>query len=153
MSSKKDIFSVSKAEESSGFLVWQMHNLWQRAIKKVLKKYDLTHTQFVLLATTVWLNQHTDNDITQISIAKQAQTDVMMTSNVLRTLERKSLIERTPHPVDTRAKLIQPTPIGIELAQKVIPEVEAFDRQFFNRLDNRKGFNADLLRLLEWEEK
>ncbi len=151
MSSKKDIFSVSKAEDSTGFLVWQMHNLWQRSIKKLLKKYNLTHTQFVLLATTVWLNQHAKEEkITQIKIARFARTDVMMTSNILRTLEQKKWIQRINDEDDTRAKIITPTQAGIQLAQKIIPEVEAFDQQFFGKLKDQKNFDDDLRALLDW---
>ncbi len=43
MKSADNIFSVKKPEESSGFLLWQVTNLWQREIKKALEQYGLTH--------------------------------------------------------------------------------------------------------------
>jgi len=149
MSPEKDLFT-EKAKESTGFLVWQMHNLWQRSIKKLLKKHNLTHTQFVLLATAIWLNRTEEKKITQIMIARYARTDVMMTSNVLRTLEQKKWILRTDDLEDTRAKIITPTEAGIQLAQKVIPEVEAFDQTFFGALHDHQSFNHELRMLLDW---
>jgi hypothetical protein len=53
---KDNTFSVQKAEDSSGFLLWQVTNLWQREIKKALSPFDLTHSQFVILANTHWLS-------------------------------------------------------------------------------------------------
>jgi len=35
----KTDFGFDKAEESTGFLLWQVTNLWQREIKKALKPY------------------------------------------------------------------------------------------------------------------
>ncbi|MGA7719963.1 MAG: hypothetical protein WCA84_02175 [Ignavibacteriaceae bacterium] len=57
MESKEKIFSVSTPEESTGFLLWQVTNLWQREIKKALSIYGLTHSQFVLLASILWFAQ------------------------------------------------------------------------------------------------
>jgi len=83
-------FSYKTAKEATGFLLWKTHNYWQREIKKCLKPFDLTHTQFVILANAQWLILHQDI-VTQIDIAKHAQVDIMMTSNVIRTLEKKAL--------------------------------------------------------------
>ena len=52
---KKSDFIFEKPEESTGFLLWQVTNLWQREIKKALEKYGLTHSQFVLIASMYWL--------------------------------------------------------------------------------------------------
>ena len=67
MTSQPSIFSL-RAEESSGFLLWQVGMLWQRGIKKVLQPFDLTHPQFVLLASAQWFAQQ-GKEITQVSLA------------------------------------------------------------------------------------
>lgn len=142
-----EIFKHKTPSESTGFLLWKMNNLWQREIRKTLKKYDLTHTQFVILATTVWLSDR-KSDLTQVEIANQIEIDKMLTSNVLRTLEKNGLLERAEHKTDTRAKTIRPTKKGTELLQKAVREVENFDDQFFGRIDNIKEFNTQLNKLL-----
>src|SRR5919108_651921 len=63
---------------------------------------DLTHVQFVLLACTWWLNEQGERP-NQVAVAAQAGTDIKMTSQVLRNLERKGLVEREVDTVDTRA--------------------------------------------------
>ena len=42
--------------------------------------------------------------LSQALVAAHANTDAVMTSEVLRTLERKALVRRLPHPTDARAK-------------------------------------------------
>ena len=140
-------FTYKTAEEATGFLLWKTHNYWQREIKKCLKPFDLTHTQFVVLANTQWLLLQQDN-VTQIDIAKHAGIDIMMTSNVIRALENKGFLSRKAHPKDTRAKVVNISKKGLEIVFNAIQKVEAFDKQFFEKLANERQFNADLLALL-----
>lgn len=117
-------------DDSPGFLLWHVTLRWQRDIAAVLAPLDLTHVQFVLLATTWWLNSR-GADPNQLSLAKQAGTDVKMTSQVLRKLEAKALIRREVDPADTRAKRLRVTDRGAELAQQAIAAVETTDTAFF----------------------
>lgn len=143
-----DTFKFKTPGESTGFLLWKVNNLWQREIKKTLSRYNLTHTQFVILASAYWLSAENKNVITQTEIANHIGIDKMMTSNVIRTLVSKVLIVRTEHKTDTRAKVIRLTDTGIKILKKSVAEVEDFDSQFFEQLSDRNGFNGELLRLL-----
>src|SRR6201999_4256998 len=80
-----------------------------------LAPLGLTHVQFVLLAAAWWLNS-CGQDPNQLSVARQAGTDVKMTSEVLRKLEAKGLVVRTVDAADTRARKIRVTERGGELA-------------------------------------
>ena len=91
-------------EDSPGFLLWHVTLRWQREIAAALAPLGLTHVQFVLLAATWWLNSRGE-DPNQLSVARQAGTDVKMTSEVLRRLEAKGLIVRTVDAADTRARI------------------------------------------------
>ena len=44
------------ADDSPGFLLWQVTNKWQAAQRAALKPFGLTHVQFVLLASLTWLD-------------------------------------------------------------------------------------------------
>lgn len=148
---KKDdnTFSVEKAEESSGFLLWQVTNLWQREIKKALEKYELTHSQFVLMASIHWLTLH-KQDVTQVLLSSHTKIDPMTTSTVLRTLQTKGLLQRQEHLTDTRAKTVELTENGKKIIKQAVKTVETFDKTFFATLgDNTKIFNEQLLTLLE----
>ncbi|GHF75686.1 MarR family transcriptional regulator [Streptomyces mashuensis] len=117
--------------ESPGFLLWHATLRWQREIAAALGPLGLTHVQFVLLACTWWLNTH-DERPNQLALARQAGTDVKMTSQVLRALETKGLIERDIDPADTRAKRLRVTSAGAELAPRAIAAVEEVDARFFD---------------------
>lgn len=69
--------------------------------------------------------------IPQRDLAILAGTDNMMTSNVLRALEAKSLISRAPHPIDARAIALAPTSAGITLVRTANEAVENADDAFF----------------------
>ncbi|TFC16262.1 MarR family transcriptional regulator [Cryobacterium algoritolerans] len=122
-----------EALESPGLALWRVTNAWQRHIRAVLAPHDLTHVQFVLLASLTWMDR--SEAVTQRDLAAHASTDVMMTSQVIRTLEAKGYIRRAPHPTDGRAVTLTPTPEGIALANRANTDVEAADRTYFEALD------------------
>ncbi|WP_024799727.1 MarR family winged helix-turn-helix transcriptional regulator [Nocardia sp. BMG51109] len=140
------------ADESPGLLLWQVTNRWQAAQRAALAPFDLTHVQFVLLASLTWLADAAGAPVMQRDIAAHAATDPMMTSQVLRTLERKGLVERHDHPHDRRAKSLLPTETGVALADRAIVAVEACDREFFGPLGERAARFAEALRGLRDRE-
>ncbi|MGG1519068.1 MarR family transcriptional regulator [Paenibacillus oryzisoli] len=136
----------NSAEESPGFMLWQVTNLWQKAIRNALSPFELTHPQFVLLFSCKWLNERNGHmGITQVQLAQHAQMDVNVTSQVLRTLEKKGYIERRPHPTDSRANTISVTKAGDEVASQAVKAVETEDGAFFSGLGHEI---RDLNRLL-----
>jgi DNA-binding MarR family transcriptional regulator len=148
MSSEPNPFQFEEANDSSGFLLWQVTSLWQREIRKALEPFDLTHSQFVLLASMHWLTLE-KKEVTQIILSQHTKIDPMTTSTVLRTLQRKGLIERKEHSTDTRAKTVALTQKGKEKVQQTVKIVEAFDDEFFSILGKEiPEFNQKLLRLL-----
>ncbi|MFN8399981.1 MAG: MarR family transcriptional regulator [Anaerolineales bacterium] len=144
-----EVFQFDNAEDSPGFSLWQVSSMWQRKINAGLKPFGLTHAQFVLLASLTWL-ANGEKPLTQNNLAHHAKMDVMMTSNVLRTLEEKGLIERKPHPTDTRAKSLAVTSKGLKLAEKAVQVIEEIDAAFFSTLgSNARSFNQQLLKLID----
>jgi len=133
-------------DDSPGFLLSHVTLRWQRDVAAALAPLGLTHVQFVLLASTWWMNAQGE-DPNQLRLAHQAGTDVKMTSQVLRKLEDKGLIAREVDPADTRAKRLRATTRGAQLAQEAIAAVEAVDRAFFARSADA-GALVDLLRPL-----
>ncbi|MDX1957478.1 MAG: MarR family transcriptional regulator [Leptospiraceae bacterium] len=149
--SKAD-FRFKSENDSTGFLLWQVTNLWQREIRKSLTKYDLTHSQFVLLASILWFRNQ-EFEINQITLSNHTKMDPMNTSMVLRTLEKKGLVERVQHNKDTRAKTIDLTLKGKKIAKQSLETVEKFDELFFHPIGNETSFfNKKLISLLSRTE-
>lgn len=142
----KKISQFENAEQSPGFLLWQASTIWRRQIEIALSTLDLTHPQFVLLASLAWLNQG-NIQVTQIELAYHCKTDINMTSQVLRTLERKGFIERHYKQGNERSKYPCITAKGIRLVEKAIPLVEEVDQKFFAQLPEPK-LTIDILRKL-----
>lgn len=128
-------FKFKSPNESPGYLLAHLNLLWQRKQKKTLAPLNLTHTQFVLLASLGWLLRENEL-VTQVDIANQGNADRMMVSKVLRTLENKKFIKRQEHPTDTRAKIINLTEEGAKILQKALIEVENSDIEFFSVMGN-----------------
>jgi len=142
-------FHFKSPNDSPGYLLGQLTMLWQRKQKMVLDPLNLTHTQFILLAALGWLSKK-KNAVTQVDIANQSNTDRMMTSKVLRTLEEKKFISRQEHPTDTRAKVIRLTNEGAKVLQKALIVVENADIEFFSVLGNNlPSFNQNMTNLTE----
>ncbi|PZS28900.1 MAG: MarR family transcriptional regulator [Pseudonocardiales bacterium] len=135
-------------DESPGFLLWHVTLRWQRDVAAALKPLGLTHVQFVLLASTWWLNEH-GRQPSQAALAAHAGTDVKMTSQVIRTLEQKGFVTREVDVADTRARRLVVTGAGAVLAPRAIEAVEAVDRALLEPLtkSGMRAFTAGLRRL------
>lgn len=128
--------------DSLGYLLWLVSNQWQQRIRKALKPFGLTHVQFVLLAVLA----SEAVPITQRQVATLAATDPMMTSQVLRTLEERGYLTRSPGIHDRRARLIAITDSGLSLVNKAVRVVEHADADFFGSLGDQQ---EELLGLLQ----
>jgi len=112
--------------------LWHVTHAWQRAVAAALAPLELTHVQFVLLACAWWLEDQ-GRTANQLQLARQAGTDVKMTSQVVRKLEAKGLVDRAVDPADTRARLLRVTAAGARLVRRAIVVVEDVDARFFAR--------------------
>jgi DNA-binding MarR family transcriptional regulator len=140
--------SHTEARDSAGLLLWQVTNRWQAAQRAALKPFELTHVQFVLLASLTWLGS--DGPVTQKQLAEHAVTDAMMTSQVIRALATRGLVRRAAHPDDGRALAVTVTDEGAALANRAVMAVEACDAGFFAPLGAGHGaFVAHLGALAE----
>lgn len=132
----KKITHFEGPEHSPGFLLWQVSTKWRREIETALATLNLTHPQFVLLASLGWLTRH-NTDVTQAELARHCNTDVNMTSQVLRSLERRGYIERHRRKDDERSKFPRLTKKGAKLVEQAIPLVEQVDDHFFGTLNRQ----------------
>ena len=99
-------------EESPGFLLWQVSTRWRREVEAALSPLGLTHPQFVLLASILWLNR-AGSEVTQIELARHAGTDITMTSQVAAS--------KLPPPGFELCEA--PEPVEGEQPRKIIPNL------------------------------
>jgi MarR family transcriptional regulator, organic hydroperoxide resistance regulator len=115
---------------SRGALVERVASHWLLALRAALAPMDLTPAQCRLLIASAWLGTR-ETGVRQSDIAAHANADAVMTSEVLRTLERRGLITRVPHPTDRRAKAIAVTEAGGALADRAARLVDTTEARFF----------------------
>lgn len=132
------------AEASTGLLFIRVYNKWHTIITRELRKLGITHPQFVVLTTLNFLSQSDDN-VTQASIAKMADMDVMSISQIIKGLEKKQFIKRTTNPNDSRANAVILLSKGQEVVKAALPIVERTDDEFFGVLkENESNFRQYL---------
>ncbi len=141
-------FGFDKPEDSPGFLLWQTTIIWQRLIKSALEPFDISHPQFVIMATLMWFEKH-NYDTVQIAIVNWTKLDKMTVSQALKNLAIRGFVKRTEHAIDTRAKKVNLTKKGTVLIEKLIPLVESIDKKFFGQLTikDERSF-IDMLNIL-----
>ena len=127
------ISAFAGPEQSLGFLLWQVSTQWRRQIESALGTLGLTHPQFVLLASLVWLTRDRA-EVSQVELARHCRMDITTTSQVLRSLEQKGYIERQQRAGNERSKFPHVTEQGVELIRQAIPLVESVDDTFFEKL-------------------
>ena len=145
---KKSCFRQEKAEQSSGFLLWQVTTIWQREIKTALEPLGLSHSGFVLLASLLWFEEQ-DTVVTQTTLIEHTKLDKMTVSKSLRGLEEKGLVLRMENKQDTRAKTIFLSDEGRSLAIESVKIVERIDGSFFSAItaEERELLNGLFLKL------
>ena len=133
--------------DSTGYLLYHLTMLMQRKMKKKLDKLDITHTQFVILASLYILSEK-GKSVTQIEIANQSRMDKMMVSLVLRTLQKKGFVTRQEHSTDTRAKTIVITDEGKKTFRKAFRVVKEVEEIFFSCIENDVNTFNDKIKIL-----
>jgi len=136
-----------KTSKRPGFLLWQSANHWQKEQKKSLSSLNLTHVQFILLHSVFLLEKEIEF-VSQALVAKKANTDPMMTSQVSRVLVKKGYLSRQGSCSDSRAFSLQTTHKGRVLVIEAIKVVEEVDEKFFAKVDV-STFAKNLEELLE----
>ena len=143
------IFAYTQPEENNGYLLWQVSMRWQLHMNQQLDEVGITLTQFSLLAALYWLNLQGEL-VTQQRLARYANTDKMMTSKVLQTLEKKGLVDRLANPQDGRARQLRLTAAAEQLLRQANQIVEQVDETFFGPLQSDAlVFQQLMLRLVQ----
>ena len=123
-----------KSVASTGFLLWQAGNAWQRKIKSALDPVGITHVQFLLLDSLDHLGG-LKHPVSQVTLSRVAGTDVMMTSKVIRLLEKKKLVTRKVNKADARILLLEMTREGSRSLAKAKTLVIKTDEKLFSKLE------------------
>lgn len=140
---------VSRADlnRSPGYQLWKASNAWQRLVRRALEPVGLTHGQFFLLAAVAIIGAE-EECVSQAQIARFADFDENTTSSLVRCLTDRGLLERTPHPIDARARQIRLTPAGVAALEAARAVVKPLVAEFFAPLDDPEALAEQLRQLV-----
>ena len=95
---------TSLSEKKIGLLVWQLSNYWQSNLRKILKAYNLTLNEYLILES-IFILQQNNEEIAQNEISIYAGIDISVASVIFKLLESKKIIIRN-NKNDNRKKII-----------------------------------------------
>ena len=123
---------------SPAYQLWLATNAWQRHVRKTFEHLDVTHCQFLVLASIDFLKKSGELP-TQVAVHRFGQIDENMTSQVVKTLMAKGFVDRAKHPTDGRGHVLSLTNSGFELLESargtVRPAIETFFLPLGDELD------------------
>ena len=136
--------SLGAPQHAVGFVLWRVMHRYQREIDQALRPLGLTHLQFTVMALAAWL-QRNGEPATQSQIAAMGEIHPMQVSNVVKALDAKGLVTRTPAPGNAAAKRVAITAAGLEALRAALPLGIAIQARLFGAAGRPGG---DLLALL-----
>lgn len=126
-------FKHASPDHSPGFLLWKITALWQKKLAGVLAEFGITQTQYAILASLKWFEEHGEST-SQMHIADHARIDKMTFSKAIRKLENDGLVLRSPSSRDSRAVNVEFSSQGRAVIQRAVAAIEQADDEFFSCL-------------------
>ena len=137
---------TSLLEKNLGLLIWQVSNYWQSKLRKILKNYNLTLNEYLILQTINDLSMF-NKDFSQKMISNFSSIDNSVVSVTLKLLEKKNLISRI-NKTDNREKNIEILDIGKKLFNKVYPKIIEEEKIIFDKLQSENNNFINSLKLI-----
>jgi len=124
-------------------LMWKVTKLLTKKKKMILDEFELTCSQFDILAAIYHFSGN-KSEVIQVNLSEKTQIDPMTTSTVLRNLEKRGLIKRERGLINTRTVEVNLTTEGEELYNMAQQKIERMRVDLYQNLD-RKQFASQLL--------
>jgi len=137
---------TSLDENKIGLLIWKVSNYWQSKLRKILKPFNLSLNEFLILESIYELSL-SNSGLSQNEISKYNSIDVTVASVTFKLLENKRLISRLIKN-DNRKKIIVMLKAGESLFNKIYPLIQKEQELIFNKLQNETFNFTNSLKLL-----
>jgi DNA-binding MarR family transcriptional regulator len=132
----------------------RLAQLTEAMLQQVVRTYGLTIAEQTVLTTLRWRGapfRQSPSDLASVLL----QSSGGVTATIHR-LERGGLVERVTDPLDGRRRLVQLTPVGLDVESRVFADIEARTQHLLDRVPSHREEEVDrsvalLLALLEAE--
>ncbi len=137
---------TSLSEKKIGLLIWQVSNYWQSQLRKILRKYNLTLNEYLIIESIQYLSKN-KNKLNQIEISIFSGLDISVSSVTFKLLEKKNLITRNIEE-DNRKKIIKMLSQGYNLYNEISPIIIKEESKIFEKLRDETYYFKNILKLL-----
>lgn len=127
--------ALDSNEDNIGYLLWRITKIWQRERQRALDEFNTTTSQLELLGCIIHLTEIDKKEVTQVLLSQEAGIDPMTTSTILRNLEKKGMVIRTPSKIDTRARIVNITADGLDLFNKALNKLRKEHESLLKDID------------------
>jgi DNA-binding MarR family transcriptional regulator len=124
------ITNYPNPKDYAGYLVWQISNKWEQFINKQLAPYNISQSEYLHLISVFTL-QIKGVEVTQIKIANETGCSLMNTSKTITNLVKKGFVDRTNSQTDKRAKQVEITKKGQQVAMQAATTAFEANNLFF----------------------
>jgi DNA-binding MarR family transcriptional regulator len=132
-------------DNALSFNIYRVGLLLRRELIRALADYQMTPEQWQVMAT-LW---STGTPLSQSEIVQLTLKDKHTVSRIIQRLERNGWIEKEPGPRDRRVTIIQPTPKGQSLKDKIPQKLSGHFKEIFQEFRaEEKQFLLDSLKKL-----
>lgn len=114
------------------------------------ERFQMTHSELDILSC-LKMSENDENILSPTKIQERVLFTGGAITKVLKKLEKKKYVIRVENEYDKRSKLVQLTPLGKEIHDKVMNEVLAFEEECFSALnkEEQENFKQMLLKMLK----
>lgn len=116
-----------------GYLVWRLANKWRTAVDQALAPLDLTHAQYVVLASLSGM-ERSGRQPSQRELADHTGLEALYVSKLARSLEAAGLVGRTRDAEDTRIVRLALTGEGRAAVRPAVDAVQVLLDQLLTPL-------------------
>jgi MarR family transcriptional regulator, organic hydroperoxide resistance regulator len=139
------ILKQSASGATPGFLVWRLSMKWRTAVDRAVAPLGLTHAQYSLLASLYGMQQR-NRYPSQRELADHTGLEPIYVSKLIGTLEQAGLVNRTPHPTDSRAVELSLSSRGRAVCRRAIRIVRDLQEEFTAPLGGTRSKRVAALR-------
>lgn len=130
-----------------GLNFWRVCCKWRKRIESSFIGLNITHPQFIIL---YHLKKCEDYNPSQKDISQATGIDAATLSQVVRLLEKKSLVRRKHLKGDERSKYLKLTAEGQKVLSQAIEKYHHANVSFFNAdIIDPQQFQASLFKLID----
>jgi DNA-binding MarR family transcriptional regulator len=115
-----------------GYTLLHAAQAWRTEATAVLKPHGLTVPQFLVVMALFRQARHEWAPLTQAEVGTRLGMDANTTSQIVRGLERRDLVQRARHAEDARAMALTLTESGLETARTASADARRLNDTYFS---------------------